>query len=405
MVTWTPLISLAVFGVALGIGDILAVKTKGLVSSILVLSTVYLLGFWTKIIPADSISSTNLPAMISAVGLSMLVCNLGTMLDINEMIKEWKTVVVALSAVVGIGFACFVIGIPVFGREYALSAAGPLSGGLVATIITQNAAIAAGKDMFGAFAMLVFAFQIFVGMPIAAFMIKRDGNKLKSKGLLLAGENNKSSDTGTGKKINLEFIPKIPEKYNTGTVVIAKVALVAAIGGIIASFTKIPNSTPVTYIIHPTIAYLIFGILFTAFGFLDKQSLQKAGANGFIMFACLTLIPSGFASVSPSLFMKMLIPLLGMLLVGLSGIIIFSVIIGKLVGYSPEISIAIGCTAFLGYPQTEIVTNEAVKGFDGTVEEKKALYDRALPKMLTGGFITVTIASIALAAFLVPMIF
>lgn len=399
MIVWTPLIALAVFGITLGAGDIIAIKTKGMVSAVLIIAAVFLAGFWSGIIPADAMASTTMPGMISAVGLSLMIGNLGTMLDINQMKKEWRTVAVALAAVVGVGVISFTVGIAVFGREYALSAAGPLSGGMVATVLTQNAAIAAGKELYGAFAMLVFAFQIFIGMPIAAFMIKWEGKKLKQKGMLI------SEEALSEKDINIKFIPAIPEKYNTGSVKIAKLAVVCALGGILASFTRIGDGTPANYIINPNIAYLIMGILFTAFGFLDTHTLQKANANGMIMFACLTLIPNSFASITPSMFVEMVFPLLGMLVIGVIGIAVFSIVIGKFVGYSPAISVAIGLTALLGYPQTEIVTNEAVKGFDGTEEEKKILHERVLPKMLTGGFVTVTIASVVLAGVITPLIF
>lgn len=399
MSIWTPLFILAVYGISLGLGDVVATKTKGMVSSVLILASVFLIGYWTGIIPTEALATSNVPAMVSSVGLALIICNQGTMLDIDQLIQEWRTVVVSLAAVAGIGLICCTLGAVIFGREYAFCAAAPLSGGMVATIITQGAAQEAGKGAFGGFAMLVFAFQQYAGMPLAAYLIKREGTRLRKKGTLM------SVETVTAKKFNFRFVPPVPEKYNSSALIIGKVVLVCAIGGLIANLTLIPGSAPANYYLNPNIAYLLFGVLFTAFGFLDKRAMQKAGAVGFLMFAVLTVVPGSFAGVTPGLFLDMLFPLIGMLVMGVIGIIISSVIFGKLVGYSPEISVAIGCTALLGYPATEIVTKEAAKGFEGTEEEKSALYDQVIPKMLVGGFVTVTIASVVLAGIIVPHIF
>ena len=58
-----------------------------------------------------------------------------------------------------------------------------------------------------------------------------------------------------------------------------------------------------------------------------------------------------------------------------------------------------------GYPGTQIITEEVVKSMDGTAEEKAAAEAYILPKMLVGGFVTVTIASVVLAGIIAPMIF
>ena len=398
---WSGVLAAAVYAAALAIGDAVAAKTKGMVSSVIVLAVIFLGGYWSGLIPKDAVAETTLPSLISTFGMALIVTNLGTMLDISQLLREWRAVLAALAGVVGVGLFCATIGIWLFGRRYALSAAGPLCGGTVATVITENAASAAGQDIYGGFAMLMMALTSLAGMPICAFLIKQEGRRLRKAGRLVPAAG--ASDAPAAARKTL--IPPLPEAYNTSNMKIAKVAVVAALGGGLASLTKIPGSDPVNYIVNPYVAYLIFGVLFCAIGFLDRQSLQKANANGFLMFAVLSMMPKSFAEITPAAFRGMLLPLFGMLLIGFSGILLFSSVVGRLTGLPVGMSIAIATTAFFGYPSTEIVTNEAVKGFDGTPEEKKALHAYILPKMLVGGFVTVTITSVFLASIIAPYIF
>ena len=98
-------------------------------------------------------------------------------------------------------------------------------------------------------------------------------------------------------------------------------------------------------------------------------------------------------------------PMVGMLLLGGIGIAIFSIIAGKFLGYSVPMSIAIGCTALIGYPLTQILTEEVLSVLDIDEETKQKLNNALLPKMLVGGFTTVTIASVVFAGIVVAMIF
>ena len=84
---------------------------------------------------------------------------------------------------------------------------------------------------------------------------------------------------------------------------------------------------------------------------------------------------------------------------------VVAIIIGKLVGYSPAVSCAIACTSMIGYPGTEILSNEVCDSLDCDDETRAKALEYIMPKMIVGGFATVTIASVALAGVLAPMIF
>ncbi len=48
-------------------------------------------------------------------------------------------------------------------------------------------------------------------------------------------------------------------------------------------------------------------------------------------------------------------------------------------------SVAIGVTALIGYPCTQIVTDEVVDALETNDEQKAAIKEYILPKMLVGG--------------------
>ena len=117
------------------------------------------------------------------------------------------------------------------------------------------------------------------------------------------------------------------------------------------------------------------------------------------------MLPGSLAKVSPSALLKMIVPVFGILLICSIGIVVICGIVGKLLGYSPYASAAIGATCMLAYPATQIITTEGVDSFDWEGDERQKAMDYMLPKMIIGGFVTVTIASVAFASIICPLIF
>ena len=137
---WTPLFSLTVFLIVFAVGDVVSYKTKGLISGIIIAAVVYIAGYWTGIIPTDSVASTGMPTMLTAFMIPLLLVNLGTSISISQLLSEWKTVAIALIGLVGLALISFTVSSMLFTREYALSASSPIAGGTIAAIITHEAA-------------------------------------------------------------------------------------------------------------------------------------------------------------------------------------------------------------------------------------------------------------------------
>ena len=258
---WTPIFAFMVFAVAFGLGDIVANRTKSLISSIIVGSSIFLVGYVTKIIPTDALASTGLVTFFGAVGLALLVANLGTLMNLGQLMKEWKTVLIGLAGLVGLAIVGFTIGVALFGETVALTGTVPISGGLVAAMLVANAAKEAGRADMAAFATLVLAFQMFVGLPVSAFLLKKEAARLL--GLKAGGKLETASMAA--KEYNLRLLPKMPDWALSPSVVLAKLAIVLVVGKFLSDLT-IVNGQP---IVHPYVAYLLLGIVATEFGFLE----------------------------------------------------------------------------------------------------------------------------------------
>ena len=158
--------------------------------------------------------------------------------------------------------------------------------------------------------------------------------------------------------------------------------------------------------LNVNISYLIVGVLLRKINFLQKNSLQAAGGYGLCMMAMYAMMFNGLANLTPADLLRMVTPIVGMLLLGASGLAIGSAIVGKICGYSIPMSIACGMTALFGYPATEILSREVCSSMDDFNDNEKAMaLDFVMPKMIVGGFTTVTIASVVFAGIIAPMIF
>jgi len=262
-------------------------------------------------------------------------------------------------------------------RTMAISSIGPISGGLVATLIMGQKCTAMGLPEISAFVVLLCAFQGFVGIPITSWCLNREAKRiLKNPDSVGKSSVNKQTiSISENKKETTEKVFKFsfPEKYQTTYILLFKLGFVALLAMWVGSYTG--------------------KIIGTHFGLLDKDILTKANSFGFLMIALMGLLPGMIKDASPQVVIGLIGPLLLSLLLGAIFISIFSAIISGLLGYSKELGIAIGLSAMYGFPTSYILCQEVSSARGKNPEEKAAILDYLLPKILTAGFVTVTISS------------
>ena len=98
---------------------------------------------------------------------------MGSFMKLRDLRDEWKTVLIAISALIALAAALYPAWQSVISeRKGPLTAVGPISGGVVATLILSEAVKAQGLESLAVFATLLLVMQNFVGLPIASFCLK-----------------------------------------------------------------------------------------------------------------------------------------------------------------------------------------------------------------------------------------
>ena len=158
------------------VGDFLGVFTKAKVSSVFVALFLFLIGFLTGILPADIIEQAGL-SQISKWATSFIVFHMGTMINLSQLIKEWRAVAISLIAMVVAAIAVLAVS-PIIGLESAIVSIPVINGGLVATQIMTTAAMEKGLTLAAALGTIVYAVQKFVGTPPASLHGLKEAKKI-----------------------------------------------------------------------------------------------------------------------------------------------------------------------------------------------------------------------------------
>ncbi|RYG73337.1 hypothetical protein EU245_06505 [Lentibacillus lipolyticus] len=391
----SQMLALAIIILILFIGDFVAVRTKAWVPSIFICAILFLLGYWT-FFPKEIVAEAGIPSVVATAMMYLLIVNMGTLLSLEELKRQWKTVLIALSGILGAIILLLSIGSLLFGMKTVIVAIPPLVGGMVSALIMSEGATEAGLATLSVFAIVVYVIQGFAGYPLTSIMLKREGKRLlqmNRNGQLAMNET--AAATETLEKPGLKLFSKIPEKYNTNYFKFFKLAVVGYLAYLVSTVLD-----PIVSI-SPFVLCLLFGVIATSVGFLERRALEKANGFGFAMLGLMLYILDGLKNATPTMMMDILFILIGSIVLGILGMYILSFIVGKFLKTSKEMSFAVSLTALYGFPADYIITNEVIESLTDDEQEKEVLTSHMLPPMLVGGFVTVTIVSVVLAGILV----
>ena len=373
-------------------GELIAQKTKAIFSQVLGIAVILLAGFWSGILPETLIEDAQISGFGNLIA-GLLVVSLGTTIDFPEIKRQWKVVVISLCCVIGSVAAIILIGGPVMGMEMAVSGAPIFAGGSAATLIMTTTLREKGLELAGTFCIVLYVTQKFIGVPIASLLLRRTAVRFREEPALVAQYSEQTQETAAGKKRGLLELPPL---FARPSVYLAKLGIVAVIANCTARLT---NGA-----VHYFVLCLIMGALFFALGFLEKGILSKTQSSGLITFFVTILIFSNLASTTPQQVVSVLVPLLAAALLGVVGTVVVGFICGKLLNIPFGLAVSLGISCTFGFPTTMLIPQEVSEAIGRDEREKAAILNYLLPKMLTAGFVTVTIASVLIAGFVVNML-
>jgi len=377
--------------IVFALGDIVGKITKGKLSGMMVVMLLFLVGFLTKLIPADIIDQGGLTAL-SKLAIAMVLFNMGTTLNVKQLIEEWRTVLMAALCMLASCLVMLLVS-PIIGFDTVLVGMPVINGAAMATSLMASAAAEKGLATAAALCAVIYSVQKFVGAPIASAMGIRYGKKL-----LKAYRENpaqfKKQETGNGASAKASFADKHKEWYSANVMM----ALVAA-GSWVAHI--LGDLTPINY----SIWALLLGVVCAASGLVPTKPLQKSNSYGLMMVAVFGSIIPSLAKVSLSDLGTMAFQTIVLFAAALIGVALVGWVLPtwKLVG-DKDLAVGIGVEQFLGFPSNVVICREVGDAVGETPEEKAFIEDTLNVPYVVGGITVITVLSTMLAGFVINML-
>lgn len=379
-------ISLTILLVIYAVSELISRKTNGIIDTVLTISILALVGFWTGILPKNLFTNSGVEAFGMAV-VGLMLTSLGTTINLAELKRQWKVVLIAILGAIGSCILIVLVALLVNRKNFGIVGAPIFAGGNAATLVLLNALRAKNMQLLSTYALAVLTFQNLIGIPVATYALRKEARRYLGSGEVELAE--KAQIQKTPKRRPLQ----LPEIFDTPIINLAKLGLVASL------------SYGVSLLIHGTINYLvlcfIFGIIFYQLGFLSDSIMDKTSSSGMITFLVTIVILGSLANTTPRTVMAVLVPLLVCLVVGTIGVLVTAIISAKVFNVSREMAVALGMTCTFGFPTTMILSQEVASSTGQNSEEQTALENYLLPKMITAGLVTVTLVSVFFAGFAV----
>ena len=116
------------------------------------------------------------------------------MISLDDFKKQWRTLLVGIATVFGIGIALWVAGL-IFGRgisgsaadgyaqviDFVVAGTGALSGGTISVLIVQEAALGVGLTSIAVFPVLIAALQGLIGFPLTSIILRKEAARLRDE--------------------------------------------------------------------------------------------------------------------------------------------------------------------------------------------------------------------------------
>lgn len=380
-------------------GEWLSKLTKGWVPSVFISAVLILLGFWT-IFPKTLVADAKLLQLGSSLAIFLLIAHMGTLFSLERLMEQWKTIIICLAGLAGMVGLCWFI-CPLFmDRAYVIAGLPPLTGGIVATTMMSKAATEAGLTAAAVLAAAMYCIQGFAGYPLTAICLKREARLLLAD--FRAGKIKAAGVDASKVVADAIALPEAgrrrgilatPESWDTPFFVLLKLGLVGWVAVVLGILTPVNGA----------IWALVMGVVFCRLGFLPADALSRSGSKDFLFLALIMFVYSGLGECTPDMLAGLIVPMILLIVIGLIGMAILAVIVGKVLRISPYLGFANCLTALYGFPFDAIMTEKICNEEGATKEEVDFLMSRLFPSMIVGGFVTVTITSVFLAGIFVNL--
>lgn len=386
------IISFLVVMLFLMIGEWVSSLTHTYIPSVFMTAVLFVLGYWT-FLPKDVVATASFGTNFSTICVGLLLVHLGTLMSLKKLLEQWRAVCIALLGVCGTLILTLTIGTLIFDWHTVVAAIPPLTGGLVSALLMTDGLKAQGIQTLVALPVSMFIFHSLFGYPLISWLLKKEGGRLVNeyqkqpvKQTAPTGLDNDSNENNLFKKM--------PAKYQTSAFILVKVALIAAL----SSGLSIALKAYLHIDLNSNVICLIFGVLAHQVGFLESDVLTKAGVYNWLMYGLLAYIFAQLSLTTPHQMGTIIVQIIVLIMLGLLGMFIASSLLAKPFKMTWQMAYACSLTSLCGFPADYVITSEVSHEVANNKEEEAYLMENMMPKMLVGGFATVSVASIIIAS-------
>ncbi|PIC65295.1 hypothetical protein CSV79_01340 [Sporosarcina sp. P13] len=382
-----PVIATTCIFALIALGEWLSIVSKARIPMLLTAMLGFLVLGWTGVFPKDILESAQFPAL-GAILIGPAILHMGTMIPFSLLKSQIKAVVISLGGVLFSGILILIIVPLVFDYPTAVAGIGPISGGIIALIVTSDKLTEIGLSSLVIIPALIVAFQGVLGMPLAMSFMRKYAVKIQ-----------KQMDAGTfipmnqdtEQEVQVDTTKKVSPIKSSTTLQLFFVFLGAAIGVGLGTVTPI----------HYSLWCLAIGIVGLKLGLFPARALEKSNSFTITMIGIVFVVIGTMSGVTPAQVLSNLPSILLILILGTTGITIGGFLTSKLVKWDPYKGMPVALTALFGFPGDYILCEEVSRSIGRDEKEAKIIMDELLAPMLIGGFTTVTIASVLIAGILV----
>ncbi|GGL56871.1 hypothetical protein [Sporolactobacillus putidus] len=399
--SYGPIIAFMVIMLFMYAGEGIAKLTKAYIPSVFITAVLFLIGYWT-FLPKTAVTTASFGDSFVQICMALLLVHIGTLMDLRQLAKQWRAVVIALTGVAGTIILTLTIGSLLFNWQTVVAAVPPLTGGLVAALLMTQGLKVQGIAALMALPVSMFIMHSFFGYPITSYCLKKEGQRLAKKyrtGNITLNdadridlEKTNTDQSGSKKK----WIPDVPVPFRTSSLVLFKTMLVG--------YLAIWAAGLMHGVINQYIICLIFGVIFCQLGFLERNSMVQAGVFNWLIYGLLAFVFSQLSVIQPNQLLSIILPIIVLIILGILGMLAASILLAKPLKLSRHMAFACSLTALFGFPADYIITTETCKSIGKDKDETAYLVSNMLPKMLVGGFATVSIASVIISSIFLKLL-
>ncbi|OEH53845.1 hypothetical protein AQ616_15310 [Oceanobacillus sp. E9] len=381
-----PLVATTLIFALIALGEYISIITRARVPMLLTAMVGYLICVWSGIFPNDLLATSQFAAL-GAILVGPAILHMGTMIPFSLLKSQYKAVLISLGGLVVSGALVLIIVSLIFDYPTAVAGVGPLSGGIVALIVTSERLAEIGLTSLVVIPALVVAFQGVLGMPLAQYFLRRYAFTIQEK-----------IDNGTFVPINQDQASATQETVkldgpikSSATLKLFFIFVGASIGIVLGELTPV----------HYSLWCLAIGVGGLKLGIFQHKSLEKANSFNLTMIGIIFVVIGTMADVGPQDVLNNLPSIIVLLLLGTFGLSLGGYVVSKLLKWHPYKGMPVALTALFGFPADYILCEEVSRSIARNKEEEQTIFDEILTPMLIGGFTTVTVASVVIAGILV----